>query len=456
MNVTLPINESPALFLDSTLSQIIKYLLTEADLYEQFKDAINLVTDYRAPLSARDANGNAYLPSKEEVRCTVRVTYNPQNLPWEVPYYSAAGGINPYRSTTTQPVIYDPTLGITAVMCGEPIGITMELVFRSHSLSTILGIQGAMKRRFMHGDMIANPSFAYQYVPPTELFGIVLGLIKLAGFTSADLVKYLHAQSDHQVELGINTDVTKLRTLLVKYAIRDLACKLEPMSDAPEITKANQQIESVSIGYTVTTQLTKPGVMVLTYPPVVKNNLVPEELIFFKAPDETAQGYRRHPNMVIDRCMYNHRVQQTSFVTVHFPEYDDWVPLSNAMTYALQHIPLVVQLFLLENLEVEGGTTTLDLRDVADGLIASDLLAEIIATGAGLFYLREYWGLTIYAGEVAVEPTTLSIVDGVITVPCRDIDKVYRLVLSVNKGALNDATNTSLRILQSLIVAARN
>lgn len=456
LNVSMPVTGTPSHFADRIFEQLIRYVLYSIDMQHIFGDTISLLTDYRAPSTTVDKDGNALLSTKDELRCMARINYNSASVPWEMPFSSAAGGIMPHqRSGMLWPIFYDPLLRTNLTMHGELVGLTVELTFKSNRAAVILDVQSRIKQKFTFGEMFIAPDLSFNYAIPPSLLGILLGLIRIQGLKDSDFLPYLKTHSDRGLELNINRNVNTLREVVATHSLVNLNCKLEVGGDAPEVNKLNQQIESVTQTYTLTTQFCKPAIVTIEYPPVINNTMVPYELVF-----ASAQGYSKALNRVSPFLkLGNHPITEgyvnTREPIVHFPWYDDWYPKQTSITTVCGYAPIISQIFTLDDIDNPDGVTEIDLTQIADGTVLDTVLESLFLNPAEMFYHTQNLCVTVYQDEIAVEPASLGLSGTTITVPCRDIRRVYRLVVSIKKELISNGIINAIRVLETTIVAAK-
>lgn len=457
LHITLPVKEPVPHFIDPIPEQLVRYLLERIDMLERFDRKISLASEHQAPTQTTDNKGNVFLSTRDEVRCVARVNLNPASAVWELPYNSIGGGTWPgWRTYGKFPIWIDPQMPATMTMHSQLTVFTLEITFRSRKLSTTLEVQDRIHQIFRQGEMYFDPDIAFNYQVPSDMLGIILGLMKLRGLNGNELVPLLRAGSDGIINVGVSREDQTRKEVIVTQPTQKLLCQLTGGDEGPEVLKSGQQIESTSITYTVSTQFARPAAISLDYPITIRNQIVPGSLVF--ADPVKAKKKQQSVSPFVQMEVFNRATALSPTrddLYVNFPWYDEWVPPADASCRVCDFIPVISRVFLLDDLDNPAGVTTIDLGQFPDYPLKDELVQAITTLGEQAFYFENSINVAVFYGHIQVEPTTMTLVDGVLTLPNRHIDHPYRLVISIPRRILQHGTDYALRVLIGDIIARR-
>ena len=233
----------------------------------------------------------------------------------------------------------------------------------------------------------------------------------------------------------ITVDVNnKKNELISKNVIINALVSTEYTDSKPEEIKINKMPLNYEIKFTIGIQFARPDMLVLKYPCVIDNTLLPESLIVNpnkqESPMESIQGY--YPQSSIDWYIDKTKVNYVDRTLIQFPYYDNWqVPGSSSIMKKSYH-PWFISLFLMDE---DKEKTILELGDILDEENEYEfhpILKEILKIqGNDSFRNDVLFNLSVFNNNNEVERSTLSMDDNLnISVPCIDLYKERRIVLS--------------------------
>jgi hypothetical protein len=279
---------------------------------------------------------------------------------------------------------------------------------------------------------------------------------KVYDISPSNFLEYLEKFSDQRVTTRVNRNSPDgSKQIVVNKNASRMLVSISYDAASPEISANNKSADLYTLVFTVVAQFSRPDMMILTYPIVICNQLVPEYLLsvdlndFEKSPEES------HPYFSFDNYAKAEGLNEQVQDVVNIPFYDEWVPQQSSPVRVNGYKEFLTCLFTLDDITNPTAVTTLDIENDLPISLAPQVIAILKDQGSASLFFGKALHVSVFVNESMIEPTSLTLTGGtVLRVPNRYPNAVYRLVISENKE-LTDAVYTAARILEFDIIAER-
>lgn len=430
------VSETDIHVVDPVIHQLAHKLVDDLNLTKYIKNNIYIDTGFSAVKTTKDDNHSAIL-NRNQLKIQAEINITPNNTKWEATNFSHA--LEPigmsYRNLSRDyPCIFnDPVNNIQLYEMFLPTSITLNCTLSVLQRTLAYEIPSLLYRRYPPGMTYAREIF-YDVPIPKDIFSMLFSLWKYKRFDKENkFIDYLNKYSNN-FEFLIHRANNKKNELISKNIIINALVSTEYTDSKPEEVKINKMPVRYENKFTITVQFARPDMVVLKYPCVIDNTLLPDSLIGIpnkqESPMESIVG--EYPQSSIDWYIRKTKSTYVDRTLVQFPYYDTWqVPGSSSILKKNYH-PWFISLFLMDE---DKEITELELGDILDeenGYEFHPILKEILKIqGSESFNNDVLFNLSVFNNGNEVDKNTLSIDENLtVSVPCKDLYKERRIVLS--------------------------
>lgn len=430
------VSETDIHIVDPVIHQLAHKVIDDLNLTRYIKNNIYIDTGFSAVKTTRDDNHSAIL-NRNQLKVQAEINITPNSVKWESTNFSHAlepAGMIQRNLARDYPCIFNDTLNniqIYEMLLPTYINLNCTLSLMERTLA--YEVPSLLYRRYPPGMTYAREIF-YDIPIPKDIFSMLFSLWKHKKYNKEEkFIDYINKYSNN-FEFLINRVNNKKNELISKNVIINALVSTEYTDSKPEEIKINKMPLNYEIKFTIGIQFARPDMLVLKYPCVIDNTLLPESLIVNpnkqESPMESIQGY--YPQSSIDWYIDRTKVNYVDRTLIQFPYYDNWqVPGSSSIMKKSYH-PWFISLFLMDE---DKEKTILELGDILDeenGYEFHPILKEILKIqGNDSFRNDVLFNLSVFNNNNEVERSTLSMDDNLnVSVPCIDLYKERRIVLS--------------------------
>ena len=430
------VSETDIHIVDPVIHQLAHKVIDDLNLTRYIKNNIYIDTGFSAVKTTRDDNHSAIL-NRNQLKIQAEINITPNNVKWEATNFSHAlgpAGMVQRNLSRDYPYIFNDTLNhieIYQMLLPTYINLNCTLSLMERTLA--YEVPSLLYRRYPPGMVFAREIF-YDIPIPKDVFSMLFSLWKHKRYQKEDkFIDYINKYSNG-FEFLIHRANTNKNELISKNVIINALVSTEYTDSKPEEVKINKMPLNYEIKFTIGIQFARPDMLVLKYPCVIDNTLLPDSLIVNPAkqesPMESIQG--TYPQSSLDWYIRRTKSRYIDRTLVRFPYYDNWeVPGSSSIIKKNYH-PWFISLFLMDE---DKEITSLELGDVLDeenGYEFHPILKEILKIqGNESFNNGVLFNLSVFSNDTEVERSTLSMDENLtIYVPCKDLYKERRIVLS--------------------------
>lgn len=416
--------------------QSIHKVIESIGLEKLFKNNIFIETGFSQPKNFNDTKHNATL-NINKVRAQAEINTNPANLKWEHINFSHAlepiGFSHTTKDRDFQVVFYDPDSNIKLNEMVLPTYISLNCTMSILDRSIAYQIPSLLYRHYPP-NMPSMEHISYDYPIPKPTIALLYTLFKLKRFNKPLSFKdYLDKSTGNNTQIAINRVHTK-EELVMKKILIDSLFMLDYSDNKPNEVVVNRSVNQYDINFTIHLQFTRPDTLIMDYPVVIDNQLLPGNLIpeVLHKSEPISNLIGPYPINILNEAVDHYQKKYIEPVMIKFPDYDEWYPPLTSSIIQRKYRPWFSCIFTMDE---DSEYTELPIGGVLDeelGYELHPLVKEILKRqGSKSFDTDCIFNITIFNDDLPVEKSYLSInEDLTIKVRCIDPRKVRRLVIS--------------------------
>lgn len=417
------------------IKQACHKFLYDLNLQDIVGKNIFIETGFSQPKNYNDGKHNVKL-NINKLRVQAEINTNPQSLKWDnisFKHFLSQGISHTTKNRDYQTIFYDPTCNIRLQEMYLPTYISLNCTLTILDRNQAYQIPSMIYRHYPP-NIPTMDHISYDYPIPKPTIALIYTLYKLKRFNKPNSFRtWLDMCSGRNTQFAINRVATK-EELVTKKILIDCLYMVDYQDNKPNEIIINRSPTQYDFNFTIHIQFTRPDLIIMDYPIVLDNRLLPGELI----PDHL---HRNEPipnligpfpdnitNTYVD--IFDHK--RTKPVLVKFPDYDDWNIPFDSHLYKNKFRPWFSCIFTMDE---DSEYTELPIGGILDeelGYQLHPMVKEILKKQGELSFNDDsLFNITIFNDDIPVEKTYLSIDDELtIKVKCIDPTKIRRLVIS--------------------------
>ncbi len=342
---------------------------------------------------------------------------------------------------------FDSDTGTLAECYKLPTELSMEINLKFKDRSVAYQAYSRLIHQYTWGGMQQLQDYIYTYPLTETVYAMLHNIHIMKGNTLDTMYEQLAIDSDNNISLDVNRkDQTQMN-----LSVRDNTCRVmaffSKSNGVPEGVRDNDKAKSYDITFSIKLQFDRPDTIFLSYPIIVNNTMVPKDMIFKKR-DESYYNYtpiHRYLHFYNVNGIFN-KVKEESIVRL--PWYDDWNPPASPLLNT-GYVPFLIAAITLDDVDNPEGVTYINLLDNLGGVSLDPEIRGYMLEASNITNMSAYINVTLYSNDYIISPDKYSCENGVITIPHRDLTKVYRLVVSEYRDKDTSPTNENSEVMHS-------
>lgn len=411
-------------------------------------------------------NNHAAQLQLNKLKAQVDVNTNPSNLRWDcLTFQHALGPIgmsytNRKRDYIT--IFEDPISKISLLEMHLPTYIQLNCTLTIADRVLAYELPSLLYRQYPP-QMVQAMHVTYDFPIPNDILSMIYSLWKLKRFNKEKSFRtWLNKCAKNNLQFDINRFADK-EEIVFKKVLIDSLFLLEYTDTKPQEISINRSVVQYEINFTVHVQFMRPDMLMIDYPAVLDNRLLPENMIPQLHANEAIPNLSGpYPDNPIQD--YIKTTKAAKPVAIKFPFYDLWIMPASSILLHRSYKMWFSSIFLMAEETTITELPMGGLLDEENGYEFHPIVKEILKVqGKDSFQPDCIFNLSIFKDDVMIDPASLSI-DGDLNVqvPCKDPTVERRIILSeiTDKRFLNpkweDLFNKYKEYLQADKVAPSN
>jgi hypothetical protein len=416
-------------------NQVTRTILKQIGADELFERTISITSDHGAPAQFEDKNNNPILQAMNRVDCVFKPNLDITTNKWEVPHDRLTQKVEYGRNA---PILFDPDSGVVIheIMSQTTVNFDITITVTNKTLAFSI-----LEKCFLMLDddnPISLFELVYDYPLPMDMLCVLYDVFKLKGIPPELFVRAIQQYSANIIGVSQNTTSGK-REIVVHKFVKETLAQIGIGIEEPTPVKVGQRTMVYQIPINVALQFNRPQLTIIQYPIIVNNQLIPERIIVADPAAESIYTPSYSPYLNEAKYQYMLEGQIDTIRCIKMPWYDPWRPCFKTPMVLFGYQPILVVAVTLEVDEhgVPTGETNIDLADLGDITLVDDVIDSITLSGGKCLYFTEKYNVAVYVNEFQAEQEMLTLAGTVLTLPHTELNKVYRLIISVKEEALN-------------------
>lgn len=361
-NLVSPIKDITTSILEPVAEQVLRYIISRVGFSDIFGNNLLFNSTHEATSKTTNDQEQRVL-IEDKIICDVTNILSPTETPYEGlnTTHITSEGYRLGKISNNYPMFSDIVNKVFLYSLDRPgaIQIEAEFVFKDRTIAYELG--NRMFTMFSNGMTVPVIDLMFDYGVPENLLVAMYTLYKLTPWYQTDkvnFVDYLKEGSNAIIDVKVNKLINAHKQIIVQRTLKNCLIKLD-FSD-PNVNSEKKEKTPIKFNnrMTITVQFSKPSDMILSFPIMINNTLIPYTLIpeyanppqppIYIHPEIPINNFIKHVDSCFrDWCMlfwdrytlenltdpsrwestlrdaWTH-LKQTNYVRI--PSYDNWMP----------------------------------------------------------------------------------------------------------------------------------
>ena len=330
-------------------------------------DQIYINTDWSTHSVTHDKNDNANI-GQTRFSMDVNIQLNPTSQKWDVYtfHHTTAYGFGTVLRDRQEPIYYDAPNNIKIVQMVSPVTMMMNCELFLASAELAFQTPAQIFNGYETGSIHTYTDLFYDYPVPKPILSVLYGIWSMdrvqGKSAGIPFVQYIKSHTNNTWNIHKHREKDEFEIVVPAYDLKVLNV-LEYSDDKPQGIMEDKIPVGYSIPFVFTIQFNIPTLMIMDYPCVINNQLVPDRYISrdtnirFNAMPESRHGTAYGP--------YENSVKYPLVKYWRVPWYDDWyLPGNTTMHTKHQYQSIVMHLLIDE--DKPQFATTIDLLEDYD------------------------------------------------------------------------------------------
>ncbi len=411
-------------------TQIVLNYLDRLGLKTIFGDNLLLVSDHQAHTSTENADNKPTLGTEDKLTYTVTTSMNVADLEFGE---HGTNNFSPLSEGTWQnirPVFFDDETKTVLRIFSTPMIINLECVANFKLRSVAYDFLSCVLNNLRSTQEYQVNEVFFDYQIPTHILSLLYVVFKMSGNTPELFRSYLQLRSANRIGVAVNKHQPERTAAIIREHLTSVITKVACAQSQPEANKMEQASTSYRVNFSIKVQLRRPDMLMLHYPPVVRNRLLPKEYILIKP--EQIKPSPNAPSPFIAEQHYRQLLDSQWNIpisAVRMPWYDIWdLPANSFMPY-LHYSPILSMLVLLDDEVDQQASTTIDLTQLGEVKLVQSVLDGLQEEDP--FNFGSKYHLCLYHNNDLVDYKYLTWEYPNLTIKNRKITGTYRVILFV-------------------------
>lgn len=434
--LTASVTELSHHVLELVSRQILDKFIVKMGINHIINDNLYIKTKYSSISDTTDGELNARFRTNRLI-ADVTMQINPMSVKWnDILTFSHSGsyGIstNLYRN---YPIFNDREFGIGLYELAAPCSILMSCSLHIQDRAIAYSLPLRFFNKFQDSSVMSLINLMYEYKLPNEIIKVLGSIYNHKRFTMKfeSFYHYLRYWSNNTISMTKSILGNDREELVVKKYNIECLSVVEYSEEEPNTETTDSSTNMFTINFVITTQFNMVNTLILSYPIIIENQLLPIDVI--PLPREMRERYVDGNTLMdqgIDQFSKKYKWLHTEYVQVPF--YDDWVVPPHCRLREYSHSPYFIGVCTIDE---EYPSTIIELQcNLGDNYrlpkISKQLLQrqEEIYKGGSL-HPDAILTLSMFYGDTPLDPSELFLTDDLeLEHYGRRVNMPYRLVLS--------------------------
>lgn len=459
-----PIQEVAVSVLEPVASQVVRYIINRLGLEKTFGNNIVFNSPIEASTKTTD-NANNRITIDNRIVCNVNPILSPEATPFEnITGYDITSEGYPMKRIENQfPIFSDIINKMYLFSMDRPGALGIECNFYFADSVTAYQVANRVFTQFANNMTIPVTDLMFDYPINESLLNVMYQLYKLTEFPKNpknNFISYLKEGSKNHITFLVNRELPNNGQVVIQRTLRHCMIKVEFGDQGVNPDKRGKAPLKFTNQMTLTVQFSQPSNLVLKYPMVINNTMIPITLIpehgipdkppvvvypeisvnnFMKYLDDGVpenwllQFWDEEYLKTLDPSLWPDALK-TAWVhknrhnMVHFPPFDNWLPPSNIHILPNYYNPIVTIAVQIDPLTGEARLHLYnDIQPVAG--VATSVIDFIRDNPIDIFFVGLPYMLAVYRDEDLLDVSQTWIEGNWLVIKSKKLQAIHRVVI---------------------------
>lgn len=341
--LTTPVTELTHHVLENISRQILDRFIHQMGLMGTIGDNIYINTKYSSISDTTDGELNARLRTNRII-ADVTLQVNPNSVKWgEVLTFSHSPsyGVGAFLTRNT-PIFNDRQFGIALYEQAAPCSIQMNCTLHITEKSLAYALPLKFFNKFQDSSVMQMHDLIYDYKLTNEMIYVLGQIYTHKRYSKAfeTFYHYLRYWSKELVSQSRSTLTGDREELVVKKHNVECLSMLEYSEEEPNTDNTESSVNSFTLNFMITTQFNMVNSLILSYPIMIENKLLPIEAIPLPVPLRDRCTGAGMDDINMNEYFKQHRYLHHDYIQVPF--YDDWILPPTSRQRSASHNPILI------------------------------------------------------------------------------------------------------------------
>ena len=415
--------------------QVAHYLVNSLGLSKQIKDNIFVDTGWTTTKGTRDNHRFRIRSNSLQMKVSLRPIGNQK---WEYhndTFNTGFHGQSILNIAANYPkVVEDPDANLTMYEMFLPCTLDCECKFWFVDRNLAYELLDKLQHRYT-SNTVTTLHINYDYPLSKDMLSMLYNLYLFRDIKYKDVDKKISFNEYFNMIARQKFDVVKARAanhkeIVIEKNIINALLSFEHENDKPQENKQRKSTEYYEISLNTSIQFQRASELVLHYPIIIDNQLLPERLIPIpRNNDQPIQSIAdaTHPLPYFE--LLHRKIHRKMYEPIRFPFYDtDWLPPYDHLRKH-SYFPFFISAYLLDLDEEYTKIPLLDLQD--DYKLHPVVLDVIKEQGYETFHPDAIFNISLYMDDYIEARDKYFINENLeVCIKAKDIHPVRRIIIS--------------------------
>lgn len=437
--------------LEPVAEQVVRYIISQIGFYNTFKDNIMFESINETTSKTYDANENRKLPTNKLI-CTINNILNPLETIYEGVNntHITSFGFPESRVWDRYPNFSDIINKLFLFTMERPCNIQIECNFNFVDRTIAYEVGNRLFSQYTNGQTIPVMDVMFDYPIPSQMLTNLYIMYKMTKFyenPKNKFIDYLKEGSKYAITVKSNKFKKDLNEIVLQRTLHYCLVRVEFNESQVNADKKNKLPLKFNNQMTLTIQFMKPDDMIMSFPMIINNQLVPGNLI-------PEHGWPPQPPWLTDTIIGINNwnsAERERYKTqwlfkdrlniIRVPLYDNWFPPSHPKHPSDFYRPFIIIAFPIgtdhdllpepyKSMAKDNETWIHLVNDIQKATGVSDeIIFFIKKSGNEIFYAGLDVLMVVYRDNYMLDQSNLRIVDDWLVITTDDPHKIHRVII---------------------------
>lgn len=333
--------------------QSVNKIIFDMGLKDVFQNNIDIRTGLTGVSKFKDKNRNQKI-RHSRFECVATPQMNPMSVQWSectTFKHSPAYGRLKYQIEDKHRIFEDPSAQVFLYEQNAPCSIQMSCNMILVNSNIAYSLPSKFYNRYLDGTVFQLEDLMFDFSLPKRVLYVLHSIYKNRNI-ELPFDKYLSICSNNEISYILNkNDIASKKPnirneFVVQKMLMSALAKIEYTEDRPTEERSEKVPNEFHVPFVYTIQFSRPNSLILTYPIVVDNKILPADVIPVRNNRMLSNILMRNDTITTENYYNEFVYERINYIQC--PYYDDWTQKPDSILKATSYNELIVAAFLLD------------------------------------------------------------------------------------------------------------